>query len=61
MEELSKINRVVDREFPEADRKNLIVLDATTGQKHDMDIPVYFVGVGEGIDDLLGIRCGKLR
>ncbi len=88
MEELKKINRVVDREFPEADRKNLIVLDATTGQnalqqvevfneavdidgivltkldgtakggvvlaiKHDMDIPVYFVGVGEGIDDLL--------
>lgn len=88
MEELKKINRVVDREFPEADRKNLIVLDATTGQnalqqvdvfneavdidgivltkldgtakggvvlaiKHDMDIPVYFVGVGEGIDDLM--------
>ncbi|MCH5160334.1 MAG: signal recognition particle-docking protein FtsY [Clostridiales bacterium] len=88
MEELKKINRVVDREFPDADRKNLIVLDATTGQnaiqqvdifneaididgivltkldgtakggvvlaiKHDMDIPVYFVGVGEGIDDLL--------
>lgn len=88
MEELKKINRVIDREFPEADRKNLIVLDATTGQnaiqqvdifneaididgivltkldgtakggvvlaiKHDMDIPVYFVGVGEGIDDLM--------
>lgn len=88
MDELAKINRVVDREFPEASRQNLIVLDATTGQnaiqqvdvfneaididgivltkldgtakggvvlaiKHDMDIPVYFVGVGEGIDDLL--------
>lgn len=88
MEELKKINRVVEREFPDADRKNLIVLDATTGQnalsqvdvfneavdidgivltkldgtakggvvlaiKHDMDIPVYFVGVGEGIDDLM--------
>lgn len=88
MEELKKIDRVIDREFPEADRKNLIVLDATTGQnaiqqveifneaidvdgivltkldgtakggvvlaiKHDMDVPVYFVGVGEGIDDLL--------
>ena len=88
MDELSKINRVVDREIPQADRKNLIVLDATTGQnaiqqvdvfneaididgivltkldgtakggvvlaiKHDMDIPVYFVGVGEGIDDLM--------
>ena len=88
MEELKKIDRVIDREFPEADRKNLIVLDATTGQnaiqqvdifneaididgivltkldgtakggvvlaiKHDMDIPVYYVGVGESIDDLL--------
>lgn len=88
MEELKKINRVIEREYPEADRKNLIVLDATTGQnaltqvdvfneaididgivltkldgtakggvvlaiKHDMDIPVYFVGVGEGIDDLM--------
>ena len=88
MEELKKIDRVVDREFPEASRVNLIVLDATTGQnaiqqvdvfneaididgivltkldgtakggvvlaiKHDMGIPVYFVGVGEGIDDLL--------
>lgn len=88
MEELKKIDRVVDREFPEAERHNLIVLDATTGQnaisqveifneaididgivltkldgtakggvvlaiKHDMDIPVYFVGVGEGLDDLI--------
>ena len=88
MEELKKINRVVDREFPQANRKNLIVLDATTGQnaisqveifneaididgivltkldgtakggvilaiKSQMDIPVCYVGVGEGIDDLL--------
>ena len=88
MEELKKIDRVIEREHPTATRKNLIVLDATTGQnaivqvevfdeaididgivltkldgtakggvvlaiKHDMDIPVYFVGVGEGIDDLL--------
>ena len=88
MEELKKINRVIDREFPEAQRYNLIVLDATRGQnavwqveifneaigidgivltkvdgtakggvvltiKDTMDIPVYFVGVGEGIDDLL--------
>lgn len=88
MEELKKIDRIITREFPEADRKNLIVLDATTGQnaisqvnifneaididgivltkldgtakggvvlaiKHEMDIPVYFVGVGEGIDDLM--------
>ncbi|MEG1706732.1 MAG: signal recognition particle-docking protein FtsY, partial [Clostridia bacterium] len=88
MEELKKIDRVVSREFPEAQRVNLIVLDATTGQNaisqvevfneaididgivltkldgtakggvvlsiaNDMQIPVYFVGVGEGIDDLL--------
>jgi fused signal recognition particle receptor len=26
------MNRVIDREFPEAHRENLIVLDATTGQ-----------------------------
>ena len=32
MEELSKINRVIQREVPEADREVLLVLDATTGQ-----------------------------
>ena len=32
MEELKKMNRVIDREFPDAYRENLIVLDATTGQ-----------------------------
>ena len=32
MDELSKINRVIDRELPGADRENLLVLDATTGQ-----------------------------
>jgi len=32
MDELGKINRVVDREFPEAARKTLLVLDSTTGQ-----------------------------
>ena len=32
MNELSKINRIIDRELPEADRENLLVLDATTGQ-----------------------------
>lgn len=32
MNELSKINRVIDRELPEASRENLLVLDATTGQ-----------------------------
>lgn len=32
MEELKKMNRIIDREFPDAHRENLIVLDATTGQ-----------------------------
>ena len=32
MNELSKINRVIDRELPGVSRENLLVLDATTGQ-----------------------------
>ena len=32
MEELKKINRVLEREYPEAYRETLVVLDATTGQ-----------------------------
>lgn len=88
MNELSKINKVVGREYPNADYRTYIVLDATTGQNAvsqveafdeviDMDgiiltkldgtakggvvfaisvereMPVVYVGVGEGIDDLL--------
>ncbi|MCD8330477.1 MAG: signal recognition particle-docking protein FtsY, partial [Lachnospiraceae bacterium] len=32
MEELKKINRIIDREYPEAYKETLIVLDGTTGQ-----------------------------
>ena len=32
MNELSKINRIIDREMPDADKETLLVLDATTGQ-----------------------------
>ena len=32
MEELRKINKIIDREYPEAFRETLIVLDGTTGQ-----------------------------
>ena len=32
MEELKKMNRIIDREFPDAHRENLVVLDGTTGQ-----------------------------
>ena len=87
MEELKKIDKVITREYPEANRYNLIVLDATTGQNalsqiehfneymhidgiiltkldgtskggivipivNELHVPVVFVGVGEGIDDL---------
>ena len=32
MEELKKINRIIDKEYPEAYRETLLVLDGTTGQ-----------------------------
>ena len=32
MDELKKINKIIDREYPDAYRENLIVLDGTTGQ-----------------------------
>ena len=32
MDELSKMRRVIDREYPEADTRCILVLDATTGQ-----------------------------
>lgn len=87
MDELAKMNKVIGREFPEAARENLLVLDATTGKNavsqveefgnaaeitgivltkldgtakggivitiaDEYDMPVKFIGVGEGIDDL---------
>ncbi len=87
MEELKKIDKVINREYPEAHKYTLIVLDATTGQnalnqinafnefvkidgiiltkldgtakggvvvaiEKDYHLPVAFVGVGEGQDDL---------
>ena len=86
-EELEKINRIIDREWPAAHKQSMLVLDATTGQNAinqakefqevaDVDgiiltkldgtakggvvlsisqmlgVPVRYVGVGEGIDDL---------
>ena len=32
MEELKKINRIIEREYPDAYRETLVVLDGTTGQ-----------------------------
>ena len=87
MDELAKMNRIIEREYPEAARETLLVLDATTGKNavsqakefnesteltgivltkldgtakggivvtitDEFDLPVKFIGVGEGIDDL---------
>lgn len=87
MDELKKIAKVIEREYPEANREVLLVLDATTGQnalqqakifnevaditgiiltkldgtakggiviaiKNELNIPVRYIGVGEGIEDL---------
>ena len=32
MDELSKINRIIDREAPDASKKSILIIDATTGQ-----------------------------
>jgi fused signal recognition particle receptor len=55
MEELKKINRVISRELPEADRRNFIVLDATTGQN-----AVSQVGIFNEAIDIDGILLTKL-
>ncbi|MBE6797574.1 MAG: signal recognition particle-docking protein FtsY [Ruminococcaceae bacterium] len=87
MDELAKMNRIINRELPDSDVEVLLVLDATTGQNavnqarefsnvtnitgivltkldgtakggvvisinNELSIPVKFIGVGEGIDDL---------
>ncbi len=87
MEELRKISRVVEREYPQAETRTLLVIDATTGQNglaqarefsqvtdlsgivltkldgtakggiavaimEELNLPVLYIGVGEGIDDL---------
>lgn len=87
MEELRKIAKVIEREYPQAHTEVFLVLDSTTGQnalqqaklfkevaditglvltkldgtakggivlaiKHDMNIPVRYIGIGEQINDL---------
>lgn len=87
MDELGKMRRIIDREYPEAEMRCMLVLDATTGQngiqqakqfkeaaeingivltkldgtakggvaiaiRKELNIPVWYIGVGEGIDDL---------
>ncbi len=88
MDELAKMNRIIQREFPDAEKESLLVLDAATGKnaisqareftqaaeitgivltKLDgtakggivitiadiFDIPVKYIGVGEGMEDLV--------
>lgn len=55
MEELKKMNRIVDREFPNAHRENLIVLDGTTGQNAMAQAREF----GE-VADLTGIVLTKM-
>lgn len=46
MEELKKMSRIVEREYPEADFKKLIALDATTGQNALSQVEVFNDAVG---------------
>ena len=55
MNELEKINRVITRELPDCDRRNYIVLDATTGQNAVQQVEVF----NEAID-IDGIILTKL-
>lgn len=55
MEELRKMNRIIDREYPDAHRENLIVLDGTTGQNALVQAREF----GE-VADLTGIILTKM-
>ncbi|MBQ8591486.1 MAG: signal recognition particle-docking protein FtsY [Lachnospiraceae bacterium] len=55
MEELKKINRIIDKEFPNAHRENLVVLDGTTGQNALQQAKDF----GE-VTDLTGIILTKM-
>ncbi|MCM1570060.1 MAG: signal recognition particle-docking protein FtsY, partial [Roseburia sp.] len=55
MEELRKMNRIIQREFPDAHRENLIVLDGTTGQNALVQAREF----GE-VADLTGIILTKM-
>lgn len=55
MNELAKINRVIDRELPGACRENLLVLDATTGQNAINQAKEF-----SQVSDLSGLILNKL-
>lgn len=52
MDELSKINRIIDREAPDANKKSILIIDATTGQNAVLQTEAF----SEAVDlDYLGI------
>ena len=55
MEELKKIDRIIEKEFPQAHRENLVVLDGTTGQ----NALKQAIDFGE-VTDLTGIILTKM-
>ncbi len=55
MNELEKINRVIDRELPGATRENLLVLDATTGQNAILQAKEF-----RNAADITGLVLNKL-
>ena len=55
MNELAKINRVIDRELPDAARENLLVLDATTGQNAILQAKEF-----RGAANITGLVLNKL-
>jgi fused signal recognition particle receptor len=55
MEELKKINRVVEREYPESDYRTYLVLDATTGQNAVRQADIFDEAI-----DIDGIILTKL-
>ena len=55
MNELAKINRIIERELPDASRENLLVLDATTGQNAVMQAKEFSKAA-----NITGITLNKL-
>ena len=55
MNELSKIDRIIEREYPDVYRENLIVLDATTGQNALMQLKEF-----KEVADITGIILTKM-
>ena len=55
MEELGKINRIIEREYPEARRETLVVLDGTTGQNALVQAKQF-----NEVTDITGIVLTKL-